>query len=125
MTPLLTTDESIAPKPENDQDPVKRPALTTNRKKAIIFIQLFCLAFAACSYLMKYTMNTKKVDPLDICLFRMFVLFTFSISLTKINGHDFDVPRESRSILFVRCIMGTIGQTLLTFGMTMVPLVVL
>ena len=108
-----------------DTPPVdKRPVLTTNRKKAIFFQQIFCLTFATYAALLKYTMNEKRVNPLDICMMRTLVLFLFSIVLGYATSCDFNVPSNHRMLLFVRCILGTIGYTSITFAISMVPLVV-
>ena len=86
--PLIATINTEAP---NEPSPDKRPVLTTNRKKAIFFQQIFCLTFATYSALLKYTMNEKRVNPLDICMLRTLVLFVFSVIMGYATGCNFGV----------------------------------
>lgn len=69
-------------------------------------------------------MNEKRVNPLDICLFRTVVLFIVSVILTKATGLNFHIPSIYKKILLVRCFVGATGYTCITFGISMVPLVV-
>jgi hypothetical protein len=39
-------------------------------------------------------------------------------------GADFYIEKADRAILLLRCVMGTIGFTTITFGVALVPLVV-
>ena len=74
---------------------------------------------------LKYTMNTMKVGVLDIVLIRTLTLCVVSGLLARYNGYSFTIEKSQRGILAFRSVMGTVGYTLFTFGISLVPLVVL
>ena len=74
---------------------------------------------------LKYTMNTMKVEVLDIVLARSLTLCVFSGLLAHYNGYSFTIEKDQRRILAFRCLIGAVAYTLFTFGISLVPLVVL
>lgn len=61
---------------------VKEPLLN-NRKKAVIAINCYAVCFFVFTSLIKYTVNEKKVNALDICFMRTFNMFVMSGILGK------------------------------------------
>ena len=69
-------------------------------------------------------MNTMKVAVLDIVLFRTVILCLFSGTVAYFSGQTFVVEKSSRAILAFRSGLGTIGYACFTFGLSLVPLVI-
>ena len=74
---------------------------------------------------MKYSMNNLRIDVLDIVLFRTGILCTLSCVMASVFGHTLYIEKSQRKLLALRCLCGTIGFTCFTFGVSMLPLVVL
>ena len=74
--------------------------------------------------MLKLAINEKKVNPLDICLYRTLVMLTGSGILALCLRADWHIIPSDRAVLGIRCVMGTIGFTTITFGVALVPLVV-
>lgn len=74
--------------------------------------------------LLKITINEKDVNPLDICLVRVLVMFVGTLIIAKFMKQNFYVDPKDRCLLFMRSIAGTIGFTSLTYGVALIPLVV-
>ena len=74
--------------------------------------------------LLKITVNEKGFDPLDLCLVRVAYMIVGTSIIALLMRADFYVAPKDRGILILRCIMGTIGFTSITFGVPLVPLVV-
>jgi len=66
--------------------------LTTNRKKAIIFANLFSFSQFLYMATAKLTMGKYEVNGLDLCLVRTFVALVVSLAMVKITGVSLDVP---------------------------------
>ena len=98
--------------------------LKSNRRKAIIFINIFAVTMFIYTTMLKVTINDHKVNALDICLIRTFVMLVGTLILACSMGASFFIQPSDRALLLFRCITGTIGFTSITFGVALVPLVV-
>ena len=74
--------------------------------------------------LIKYTVNDKKVNPLDVCFIRTLTMLVGTGILGLILREKFAIQKEDRCMMLLRCIAGTLGFTTFTFGVAMVPLLV-
>ena len=73
--------------------------------------------------LIKITVLDKGVAPLDLAIFRNVGSGLVSLLIVLIQGGSLRVPQESRQMLFIRNILGVSGNTAVTYGVTLVPLV--
>ena len=74
--------------------------------------------------LIKITVLDKGVSPLDLVIFRNVGSGMVSLLIVLIQGGGLRVPKESRKMLFIRSILGVSGNTAVTYGVTLVPLVI-
>lgn len=74
--------------------------------------------------LIKITVVDKHVSPLDLVIFRNVGSGLVSVVIMMILGVGLKVPCESRKMLFIRSVLGVSGNTAVTFGVTLVPLVI-
>ena len=100
------------------------PALTTNRKKAIFFCNIYAIALFIYTTLLKILINEKKVNPMDICVIRTLVMLLGTLTIALCMRQSFHVEKKDRLTLICRSTIGTIGFTTLIFGVAIVPLVV-
>ena len=72
---------------------------------------------------MKHAVSVLKVDPLDQVLYRNVYSAIFSLIVALIVGVSFSVRKDMRWTLFSRSVTGVAGNTAMTFGIALVPLV--
>lgn len=96
--------------------------LKSNRKKAVIFMNLMALFQFAYYTLMKMGVTQHNIDPLDICLTRTFFVVICSFFIALCTKASLQIKSEDRCMLFARSVTGTAGFTLMTFGVPMIPL---
>ena len=72
---------------------------------------------------MKHAVGTLKVNPLDQVLCRNIVSGVFALVVALCARQPFAVQKEYRCTLFARSLIGVIGNSAMTFGIALVPLV--
>lgn len=68
-------------------------------------------------------MKDLKVDPLDQVLCRNIISGLFGLLVGLYSQQPFTIKKDMRCILFGRSITGVSGNTAMTFGIALVPLV--
>ena len=104
-------------------DSVSR-VLKTNRPKAIIFANIFSLAMFIYNTLMKIAINENGVNPLDLSLIRSFLTGVFVFLIARKTKQSYYIEKEDRSTLMIGSIAGFVAFTCITYGVSMIPLVV-
>lgn len=73
--------------------------------------------------MVKYCMNVKLMDPIDICFVRTFILGVSSYVVGKIARVDFTmIPKGYGKFIFLRAIIGTVAFTCFVYGVKFLPL---
>lgn len=72
---------------------------------------------------MKHAVTKLKVNPLDQVLYRNVLSAIFALIVALCAGHSFKVAEGMRWTLFARSCIGVAGNTSMTFGIALVPLV--
>ena len=72
---------------------------------------------------MKYAVKDLKVDPLDQVLCRNIISGLFALLVGLYSQQAFSIKKDMRFILLGRSITGVSGNTAMTFGIAIVPLV--
>ena len=103
---------------------INTQTLTTNRPKAILFVNLFVFFQILYAIVIKVSINDMHIHPLDISLIRVSVLLTISLITALCFNNDFKIPKGQKSIILCRSLSATIALTSITFGIAMVPIVV-
>ena len=81
--------------------------LTTNRTKAIIFINLFCLFQFLFMISSKYVMSTYNVSGLDYILFRTLACIVVHSISVRYYKNSMLLPRNDRKWIIIRALSGT------------------
>ena len=97
--------------------------LQTNRKKAIIFQNIYCIFQVGYLATMKHAVSNLKVDPLDQVIYRNIISTFFGLFVALCSKQSFAVAKGMRWTLFARSCFGAAGNTAMTFGIALVPLV--
>ena len=71
---------------DTDQEQSVSVPLKSNRTKAVIFINVYAFTNFVYSALVKIVVRQKKVDQMDICLIRTFVMLVGSFIFTRSVG---------------------------------------
>ena len=98
--------------------------LKTNRRKAIIFINLYCICAFAYGVVTKFSINKHNVNALDVCLIRTFCMIVSSVILVLVMRVSIRIEEKDRWMLLFRSLLGTIGFSFNCFGIAMVPLTI-
>lgn len=69
--------------PEPIDQPAAKPALKTNRSKAVLFTNVFAITMFIYTTLLKVTINRKGVNALDICMIRTLTMLVGCFVLVK------------------------------------------
>ena len=99
-----------------------KPALKSNRKKAVFFMNLHCIFLFAYMVTSKKQMQENNINALDLCLFRTFVAFVVSTAIAVYLKIPFKVAKSEHKALFMRSFIGTIGFTSFLFAVKYLPL---
>ena len=97
-------------------------SLTTNRVKAVIFINIHALLLFGSSASLKYALNQKGVSALDASMIRTLVLIMSTAAVVFLNGASFRIAKQDRWLVIVRSLLGTLAFTSFAFGLGMVSL---
>ena len=103
--------------------PPESAKLKNNRPKAILFQNLFCIFQTAYLASAKHGIGTLKVNPLDQVISRNLLTGTVSYLIACYCRESFFVKENMRWKLFLRSFVGVFGNTSMTFGIALVPLV--
>lgn len=118
--------ETVDMKAANDDyvaaDRQESTQLWTNRRRAIIWINVFCVFEFGYVTLIKVAVNSKGIDPLDICLARMLVLIGGSWLISLCTGVSFRLEPHDRCWMILRGLLCATGITCMTYGIAMIPL---
>ena len=94
----------------------------SNRKKAIIFMNLFCLFGFIYMVMTKFAIYSYGVNALDLCMYRTFVLTSVAYAISLLSSKSVRVASTAHKDLFYRSLFGTIGFTSMVFALKYVPL---
>lgn len=72
---------------------------------------------------MKHAQSVLKVNPLDQVLYRNVISGLLSLIVACYGKYSFTIPKDQRWTLFSRSMIGVLGNTVMTFGIVLVPLV--
>jgi len=97
--------------------------LFTNRKKAIIFQNLYVLFQVGYLATMKHALNTLKVNPLDQVIWRNIFSSVSGLAVGLATSQSFSVQPNMRCMLLTRSLLGVFGNTVMTFAIALVPLI--
>ena len=71
---------------------------------------------------MKHSVKQLGVNPLDQLICRNIFSGLFALAVGYCSKQQFSVNREMRGTLFARSLTGVTGNTALTYGIAIVPL---
>lgn len=92
--------------------------------KAVIFINLQCLAQFAFISMSKYIYKEKGVNPFDTVIFANIVSLLVSSTHSLCAGKNFIVHPELRKPLIIRSVIGLAGLVSTSIGAILVPITV-
>ena len=72
---------------------------------------------------MKHAVGVLKVNPLDQVIYRNILSGLLALTVACVARKSFTVPQGMRGTLFSRSLIGVFGNTAMTFGIALVPLV--
>lgn len=72
---------------------------------------------------MKHAVGELKVNPLDQVLYRNCLSALVSMIIIYVSSSTLEVRKDMRRTLFVRSVIGVAGNTAMTFGIVLIPLV--
>ena len=81
-------------------------SLTTNRVKAVIFINIHALLLFGSSASLKYALNQKGVSALDASMIRTLVLIMSTAAVVFLNGASFRIAKQDRWLVILRSLLG-------------------
>jgi drug/metabolite transporter (DMT)-like permease len=94
----------------------------TNRVKAIVFINTYNFTLILYQSLAKMITNS-GCDVIDLCFIRTTINFVIALFVVIGTKQDvIDIPKEHRSLLALRCIVGLIGFTCNVYTVSLIPL---
>ena len=96
----------------------------TNRPKAIIYANIFSLAMFIYNTLMKIAINENGINPLDLSLIRSLVTGVCVVLIARKTQQSFYIEKEDRPTMWIGAISGFVAFTCITYGVSMIPLVV-
>ena len=72
---------------------------------------------------MKHALTNVKIDPLDQVIYRNVISLTVGLVVALCTGTSFAIKKDMRCTLLWRSAIGVTGNTAMTFGIALVPLV--
>jgi drug/metabolite transporter (DMT)-like permease len=105
-----------------DKPLLPKTSIYTNRRKAVVFANLY-MAFHFCYFVCaKKAMYDYNVNGVDLCLVRTCVVGMFNLAQIKKQGIGINVPHEMRTLMLVRNVAGLLGFTALVYALKNLPM---
>jgi drug/metabolite transporter (DMT)-like permease len=99
-----------------------KPELTSNRKKAIIFINLFAILQFLYMVIVKFTFSSSEINGIDLALARTVSGFLVSVFLVQFLGLSLKIPPGEKKTMFIRAAVGTFGFVSYVYCIKYLPL---
>ena len=100
----------------------KEKKLITNRKKAIVFANLYMIFHFSYFCCAKISMKSFDVNGLDLCLFRTSVVCVTSSSQIIKQKIPVFVPKDMHLLMLIRNMAGLVGFTALVYALKFLPM---